>query len=78
MPNNSEDTKKKFANYAKFSGLAFQMAILIIFGALAGDWLDDKQGNETPVWTIILILIAVFASLYQVITAVIKMTNEDD
>lgn len=78
MSKNSDDPKKKFENYAKFSGLVFQMAVLIILAAYGGKWLDEKQGNQTPGWTIVLILIAIFASLYQVIKAVIKITNEDN
>lgn len=78
MSKNQDNQKKKLENYAKFSGLAFQMAVLIIVAAYGGRWLDEKQGNETPGWTIFLILIAIFASLYQVISAVIKITKEND
>lgn len=74
----SEDDKKKIGNYLKFSALAFQMGILIVIAAYGGQWFDHRQGNEKPVWTIVLILLAIFASLYQIIREVIKMTKEDD
>lgn len=78
MSESPDDPKKRLGHYAKFSGLAFQMAVLIILAAYGGEWLDQKQGNETPGWTISLILVAIFTSLYQIIKTVIKMTNDDD
>lgn len=78
MANSPDDPKKKLEDYAKFSGLAIQMAVLIILAAYGGKWLDEKLENETPGWTITLILFAIFVSLYQVIRAVIKFTDKDD
>lgn len=78
MADSQDDPKKKLENYAKFSSLAIQMAVLIVLAAYGGKWLDEKQKNETPVWTIVLILIAIFVSLYQVIRAVIKISDKDD
>lgn len=78
MAKKPDDHKSKLENYAKFSGLAFQMAVLIILAAYGGKWLDERQENETPGWTIVLILIAIFVSLYQVIRAVIKISKKDD
>lgn len=78
MADSQDDPKKKLENYAKFSSLAIQMTVLIVLAAYGGKWLDEKQKNETPVWTIVLILIAIFVSLYQVIRAVIKISDKDD
>ena len=78
MADSQDDPKKKLENYAKFSSLAIQMTVLIVLAAYGGKWLDEKQENETPVWTIVLILIAIFVSLYQVIRAVIKISDKDD
>ena len=52
------------------------MAILVT--AFGGRCLDEKQGNETPIWTIVLILFSIFASLYQIIREVIKIGKEND
>jgi uncharacterized membrane protein len=67
----------RFKNYLKFSSLAIQMGVLITLAALGGDWLDESQENEFPIWTLILILLAIFGSLYQIIRAVIKMSKDD-
>ncbi len=72
--NNKQDRVK---NYLKFTTLAIQMGALITAAALGGDWLDENQNNEFPVWTLVLTLIAIFASLFQVIREVSKM-NQDD
>lgn len=74
---NDED-KKKIGNYMKFSALAIQMGILILVAALGGQWLDEKAANKTPVWTIVLTLIAIFVSLYQVIREVNKTMKDND
>lgn len=70
--------QKRVSSYLKFSNLAIQMAVIITAGALGGRWLDEKQGNEVPVWTLVLVLIAVFGSMYQIIRAVIKMGETQD
>ena len=74
----NEDDKNRFGNYVKFSALAFQMGVLILAAAYGGKWLDEKQENNVAVWTIVLVLIAIFASLYQIIREVIKISKDDD
>lgn len=77
-----EEPKKKEDNplrkYVRFSTVALQMGIVIAAGALGGRWIDQKQGDEFPLWTLILTLIAIFGSLFQVIREVIKMGKEDE
>ncbi len=74
----NDDGKQKVNTYLKFTSIALQMAILITAAALGGRWLDEKQDNELPIWTLVLILIAIFASLYQIIREVIKMGKDND
>lgn len=69
--------KQRVKNYLKFSTIAIQMGALITAAALGGDWLDDYQDNEFPLWTLILTLIAIFASLFQIIREVSKMSKDD-
>jgi len=64
--------------YIRFSGIAIQMGVVIAAGALGGQWLDEKQGNDFPIWTLVLTLFAIFASLYKVIREVIKMGKDED
>jgi len=58
--NNTEDLK----NWAKYSGLAFQMGITIAAGTWAGTWLDKKFNTSKPIFSITLILLSVFAAIY--------------
>jgi ATP synthase protein I len=56
--------------YLKYSGLAFQMMVTLVAAAYAGMWLDEKQGNDNPWWTIVFMLVGVVASMYMVIKSV--------
>ena len=58
--------------YLKYSGLAFQMIAVLVAAAYGGMWLDENQGNKNPWWTITLMLIAVIASIYMIISSVTK------
>ena len=67
--------KNKTNVYLRFSSLGLQMGGIIAFFAWLGTFLDQKQVNETPIWTIILSLFGVAASLYLVIREVRKIDN---
>ena len=56
--------------YLKYSGLAFQMIGTLIAAAYAGMWLDEKQGNKNPWWTIGFMVVAMVGSIYMVIRSV--------
>ncbi|MGQ9621001.1 MAG: AtpZ/AtpI family protein, partial [Bacteroidales bacterium] len=51
-------------NYAKYTGLAFQMIAIILITVWAGTKLDKLFLLETPVFTIILSLLGVAAAIY--------------
>jgi hypothetical protein len=66
-PRDSNPLKKateKTTSFVQFSGIAFQMLGTIGLGVWAGMKLDDWQQNHRPIWTIILSLTAIGASLY--------------
>jgi ATP synthase protein I len=72
------DSKKNGSNlFLRFSGLAFQMGILIGLGAWGGTELDESYQNEKPVFTIILCLAAIAISLYLVIREASKLSKDD-
>ncbi len=71
MTNKKENENLK-KNLAKFSSLAFQMAIIIGGGTFLGDYLDKSQNNEFPIWTLILSLSSVGLSLFYVLKEIIK------
>lgn len=60
-PNGSTE---KTTSFVQFSGIAFQMLGTIGLGVWAGIKLDEWQQNRRPIWTIVLALTAIGASLY--------------
>ena len=57
-------TTEKTTSFVQFSGIAFQMLGTIGLGVWAGMKLDAWQSNARPIWTIVLSLTAIGASLY--------------
>ncbi len=66
-------------SYAKYSGMAFQMGIIILAGTLFGQWLDEKL-QTGPYLTIFLALFSIFAALYVALKDFISPSKkkEDD
>jgi F0F1-type ATP synthase assembly protein I len=56
----------------RFSDLGFRMAIMIALGAYIGHWLDARMALSQPIFSIVLSLTAIGASMYMVIKAVSK------
>ncbi len=56
--------KPQLNSYIKYSTLAFQMGGIIVAGVLLGSWLDKRNANETPWFTIGIGLFSIFAALY--------------
>jgi uncharacterized membrane protein len=44
--------------------MAIQMIVIISVMTYAGVWLDSRREGDTPVFTVILSLLGVFAALY--------------
>lgn len=63
---------EKTTSFVQFSGIAFQMLGTIGLGVYAGMKLDAWQNNHRPVWTIVLSLTAIGASLYLFIRQLTK------
>ncbi len=80
METQQESQKKKdrknpsnnLNNWAKYSGMAFQMFAIIFITVWGGKKLDELAGNKTPVFTIVLSLLGVFAAIYTVLKDFIK------
>lgn len=74
MPENEQkDLKqvtKEASSYAKYTGLAFQMVIVIGLFTFAGYKMDEAAGHEIKWVTAVLSLAGVFVSLYLVIRSV--------
>ena len=65
-------TTEKTTSFVQFSGIAFQMLGTIGLGVWLGMKIDEWQNNRSPVWTIILSLTAIGASLYLFIKQLTK------
>ncbi|WP_256928795.1 MULTISPECIES: AtpZ/AtpI family protein [Winogradskyella] len=64
------------SKFIRFTAVGFQMGGVIFLGHYLGQWLDAKY--EKNFWDTILTLLSVFASIYLVISQVIKVSKEDD
>jgi ATP synthase protein I len=63
---------KGIRDFAKYSGTAFQMIGIILITTWGGVKLDKLTGTHTPVFTIVLSLLGVFAAIYTAIKDFIK------
>ncbi len=71
--NNQKDKlNKSFKSYAKYSGIAFQMAAIIFLGTWGGYKLDQYFNFESHVLTLILSILSVFLAIYITIKDFIK------
>lgn len=69
-PTNQES--KGLQNFGRYSGMAFQMIIIILVMTWCGTKLDKVLELKTPVFTIILSLLGVFGGIYTSLKDFIK------
>jgi hypothetical protein len=50
--------------FVRYSSMAFEILIPIAIGAFAGQWLDNKFNNATPILTAVFSLLGVLTGLY--------------
>jgi len=62
--------------YVKYTGLGFQMLVIIGIFVWAGTKLDERAANEKPVFTAILAVVGVIASLYISLKDIVKGKND--
>lgn len=60
----NKDKSDRLRDFARYSGLAFQIGFIILLGTLAGKYLDRHFQMQKPIFTLILSLLSVFAALY--------------
>ena len=71
--NQKEKNKKKELNsFAKYSALSFQMAAIILLGVFGGLKLDEWLDLQFPIFTLILITIAIILAIYFAIKDFLK------
>jgi F0F1-type ATP synthase assembly protein I len=59
--------KNSLNNYAKYSGIALQMLVIILLGVFGGYKLDQWMNIRFPVFTILLSLSSVIVAIYSVV-----------
>ena len=71
MQQNNQQKKKKppeknddMKSYARYTGMAFQMIVIIGIMTYAGVKIDERTASDTPIFTAILSLLGVIAALY--------------
>ena len=69
-----KESKRKKTNrlnrYARFSGIAFQMVVIIVLGSFGGVKLDEIYPNGYSAFTVICSLASVGISMYYVVRQV--------
>lgn len=75
MPENQQKPKKKkdkdnytgLEQYAKYTGIAFEMVAIILVAVWGGMKLDEKFNDDEPLFIIIFAILGVFIALYVVL-----------
>ncbi|MDU0370978.1 AtpZ/AtpI family protein [Hymenobacter endophyticus] len=67
-----ENNADRMRSVARYSGIGAQMLATIGLSTWAGYWLDGHFQNKTPWFTLSLMLLGLFAALYNVIRSVSK------
>jgi len=70
--NQKNPENKGLSDFGKYSGMAFQMIAIILITTWGGIELDKLAKLNTPVFTIILSLLGVFAAIYTAVKDFIK------
>jgi F0F1-type ATP synthase assembly protein I len=70
--NQKSQQNKGLNDFAKYSGMAFQMVAIILLATWGGLELDKLAKFKTPVFTIILSILGVFAAIYTAVKDFIK------
>lgn len=67
LDNEKQKKDKKTNEYLKYSGMAMEMAVLIIIGIFAGKYLDKQFGFEKPLLTLVGALLGTFIFLFKLV-----------
>lgn len=67
-----QESPRDKQNWFIFTQIGLQMALTIGIGTWAGYWIDGKMANNNPIATLILSLLSIGISLYNVIRQILK------
>jgi len=68
---NTDQKKRQLNSYTRYSGMGFQMLVIILIGVFGGYKLDQWLGTR-PILVIILSLISVIIAIYSVARKFLK------
>ncbi|TGD78379.1 AtpZ/AtpI family protein [Hymenobacter wooponensis] len=71
-PTEADSSSDRLRSFARYSGIGIQMLATIGLSTWAGYWLDGHFQTKTPWFTVALMLLGLFAALYNVIRSVTK------
>ena len=74
-PQKKKSSPSQLNSAARYSGLAFQMIAIILVGVFGGIKLDEIVKWEFPVFTLVLTMLAVIASMYFAIKDLIRLNK---
>jgi F0F1-type ATP synthase assembly protein I len=74
----NQDKSTQLNNYARLSGIAFQMIAIIAVGTFIGIKLDEKFPNKHDLYTLILTLSSVIISIVYVIRRIIASSKDTE
>ena len=72
QPDPNKMPVRKIQNLLRYSGLGLQLAVLTLIAVFAGQWLDKKLSLDTPIFTIILVLLFISAYFYKLYLELFK------
>jgi len=67
-----EEYPKDKQNWLVFTQIGLQMALTIGLGIWAGYWIDGKMANRNPIATLVLSLLSIGVSLFNVFRQIPK------
>jgi len=73
-----QDQKNQLNNFARFTGIGFQMLAIIGLGVFIGIKLDEHYPNQYQIFTIICSLTSIGLALYSVIKQVNKFSSQNN
>lgn len=76
--NPSNKQKRFLDNYIRYSGIGFQMLIIILAGSFGGIKLDQWLNLKFPVFTVILSLLSVAFAIYYAVKDLLKNNSKKD
>jgi len=66
-PNKIQKPKKKVDDFIRYSGLGFEMIVIMAVGVFAGIKIDHWLDLSFPAFTLVLMILAVVGAIYHAI-----------